>query len=169
MKIHQRHMLRSNDIKDLKEEVKQEYGSENANAIFKKKSNVELIKLEDRQELIAVNNKLAFWKKDNRYIPLLTILIEPDIGFNMKYVTVDKGAIRFVTNGADIMRPGITEIDPSIRKGDLVRVQDEMHNQALAVGKAKFDAEEMEKMETGKVIDNIHTITDDIWEFSKTF
>lgn len=169
MKIHQRHMLRSKDIKDFKEEIAEEFGSENIKSIFKKKSSVELIKLDGHQELIAVNNKLSFWKRNNRYIPLLTILIEPELGFEMKSVTVDKGAIRFVTNGADVMRPGITVIDPNIRQGDLLRIQDEMHHQALAVGIAKYDAEEMQKMDKGKVIENIHTITDEIWDFSKTF
>jgi len=64
---------------------------------------------------------------------------------------VDMGAIKFVTNGADIMRPGITEIDPTIKKGDIVRVADETHDRILAVSQAMFDATEMEKKHPGKL------------------
>lgn len=79
------------------------------------------------------------------------------------------GAIKFVTNGADIMRPGITKIEPTIKKGDIVRVSDEMHDRILAVGQAMFDAEEMEKNISGKVVKNLHTITDYVWKFAKNF
>ena len=87
----------------------------------------------------------------------------------MKTVVVDKGAIRFVTNGADIMRPGITKIDPLIKKCDIVVIVDENHNRALAIGKSMFDAKQMEDTSSGKVIKNLHTIQDDVWAFEKEF
>ncbi len=37
------------------------------------------------------------------------------------------------TNGADIMRPGITKIDPDIKKGDVIRIIEETKHRALAV------------------------------------
>jgi len=74
-----------------------------------------------------------------------------------------------VTNGADIMRPGITKIDPSIRKGDIVVIVDENHDRALAIGKSMLDAKQMEDIHSGKVVKNLHTIQDDVWKFEKEF
>ena len=70
----------------------------------------------------------------------------------------------------DIMRPGITKIDPTIKKGEIIEIVDETHNRALAVGKALFNAEEMKKKTSGKVIKNLHTIKKDpVWTFAKDF
>ena len=82
---------------------------------------------------------------------------------------MDFGAVRFVTNGADVMRPGITKIDPSINKGDIVKIEEETKHRALAVGKAMYDASEMESISSGKVVKNLHTIQDPIWQFEKQF
>ena len=84
-------------------------------------------------------------------------------------MVVDFGAVRYVTNGADIMRPGITKIDPLIKKGDIVAIKEETKSRALAIGKAMFDALEMKNKSSGKVIKNIHTIQDNVWEFEKQF
>ncbi|NVM38303.1 MAG: RNA-binding protein, partial [Candidatus Lokiarchaeota archaeon] len=99
--------------------------------------------------------------------PVLTLLLNNQV--NLKTIVVDFGAIRYVANGADIMRPGITKIDPSIKKGDIVRIIEETKNRALAVGKAIFDAPEMETKTSGKVVKNLHTIQDSVWEFEKQF
>jgi len=88
---------------------------------------------------------------------------------DLKTIIVDFGAVRHVANGADVMRPGITKIDSSIKEGDIVQIREETKNRALAVGKAMFDAPEMESKTSGKVIKNIHTIQDSIWEFEKDF
>ena len=137
--------------------------------LFGEKPKVEFLRLDNREEIIVINNLLSFWITKAHYIPCLTLLINPKIDFSMKSVTVDKGAIRFVANGADIMRPGITVIDSTIQKGDIIKIQEEIHGRALAVGQAMYDAVEMQSMTKGKVIKNIHTVNDPIWEFSKTF
>jgi PUA domain protein len=74
-----------------------------------------------------------------------------------------------VTNGADVMRPGITKIDPSIKMGNIVVIVDENHDRALAIGRAMFDAKQMEDKKSGKVVKNLHTIQDDVWKFEKEF
>ncbi|MBA7640807.1 hypothetical protein ES703_48478 [subsurface metagenome] len=67
------------------------------------------------------------------------------------------------------MRPGITKIDPTIKKDDIVKIEEETKHRALAVGKAMFDASEMETKTSGKVVKNLHTIQDSIWQFEKQF
>lgn len=78
-------------------------------------------------------------------------------------VTVDRGAVKFVCNGAKVMRPGIINFDP-FRKGDLVAVKDQVHGRAIAVGLALEDSEGAKQMTKGYVIDTLHYVSDKIWE-----
>jgi len=110
---------------------------------------------------------LAFWLNEGKLIPLLSFLRNHETPF--KAVHVDLVAIKFVSKGADVMRPGITTIDSSIQTGDIVLIKDPNHNQVLAVGEALYDGAQMQTMATGKVIKGIHSIADNIWAFSKDF
>ncbi len=167
MKIKQRHFIRKSELKPLKDEILRQYDEKFVNQIFPRKSNVELIQTEAGDELYAINNVLKLFKSKEGYIPVLTLLLDNQI--ELKTIVVDFGAIRYVANGADVMRPGITKIDPSIKKGDIVAIIEETKSRALAVGRAIFDAPEMEAKSSGKVVQNIHTIQDSIWEFEKQF
>ncbi|MFX0073030.1 MAG: RNA-binding protein [Candidatus Hermodarchaeota archaeon] len=167
MKIKQRHFIKSSEVKTLKEEIRKKLDNTIINQIFPKKCGVELIITENGDELYAINNELKIWKSKEGYIPVLKLLLENKI--NLKSIVVDMGAVRFVANKADVMRPGITHIDPLIKKGDIIKIVDETHKRSLAVGKALYDAEEMKNKTSGKVVKNLHTINDDIWKFEKEF
>lgn len=84
-----------------------------------------------------------------------------------RYVTVDMGAVPYVTNGADVMAPGIVEVDPAVREGDLVWIRDVTHKRPLAVGKALVSAEVMAAKAPGKAIKNLHFVGDKIWKFDE--
>ena len=167
MEIKHRHFIRSSEVKEIISQIEKTYQKIFINKIFPIKPKVEIIILDNGDELFAINNKLSLWKKGKLYIPVLSLLLKDNLG--LKTIVVDMGAIKFIANGADIMRPGITEIDPRIKKGDIVRVADETHDRILAVGQAMFDAEEMEKKTSGKVVANLHTIKDKVWKFAKNF
>jgi malignant T-cell-amplified sequence len=81
-------------------------------------------------------------------------------------VTIDKGAVKFVCNGAKVMRPGIISFD-FFKKGDIVVVKDQIHGRALAVGLALEDSDVAKVMTKGYIIDTIHYISDKIWEAYK--
>jgi PUA-domain protein len=167
MKIKQRHFIKSSEVKSLKEEILKHYEEKFINQIFPKKSRVEIILTEDGDTLYAINDVLKLWKSSEGFIPVLTLLLEKRI--DLKVVIVDMGAVRYVANGADIMRPGITKIDPKIKQGEIIEIVDEKNNRSLAVGKALFDAKDMEVKTSGKVIKNLHTVNDNIWKFEKQF
>lgn len=167
MKIKKRNFIRKSELKPLKEEILKQYDQKFIDQIFPNKSNVERIQTETGDILYAVNNELKIWSSKDGYLPVLTLLLNNKV--DLKTIIVDSGAIRYVTNGADVMRPGITSIDPLIKKGDIVKIEEETHHRALAVGKAMYDAAEMEKKDSGKVIKNLHTIQDPIWQFEKEF
>ncbi|MDY6779218.1 MAG: PUA domain-containing protein, partial [Halobacteria archaeon] len=78
--------------------------------------------------------------------------------------TVDEGAVEFVTNGADVMRPGVVDADECIEEGDLVVVVEENHGKSLAVGRALTSGEEMTGDE-GRVVESLHHVGDELWEF----
>ncbi|MFX0178121.1 MAG: PUA domain-containing protein [Candidatus Hodarchaeota archaeon] len=168
MYIKQRHYIQKSEIKALKEEVLKQYNEQFLNQLFPKKASIELIQTEKGDTLYAINKELKIWKTDeDGYIPVLTFLLNNKV--KIKSIVVDMGAIRYVANGADVMRPGITRIDPSIKKDNIVQIIDETHDRTIAVGKAMYNAKEMEEMKEGKVVKNLHTIQDSIWKFEKEF
>lgn len=167
MHIKQRHFIQKSQIRELKEDIQKQYNQTFINQIFPKKAQIEVIQTDAGDTLYAINNVLKLWKSKHGYIPVLTLLLDKQV--DLKKIVVDMGAIRYVANGADVMRPGITQIDPLIKKNDIIVIVDETHDRALAIGKAMFDADEMEKIKSGKVVLNLHTIQDSVWEFEKGF
>jgi len=167
MNIKTRHFIQKSQIRELQDDILHHYDEKFVEQIFPNKARIELIQTDAGDTLYAVNNVLKLWKSKEGYIPVLTLLLNKQV--DLKKIVVDKGAIRFVTNGADVMRPGITQIDPSIKKGDIVVIVDENHDRALAIGRAMLDANQMEDKNSGKVVKNVHTIQDDVWKFEKEF
>ena len=167
MNIKTRHFIQKSQIRELQDDILHHYDGKFVEQIFPKKARIELIQTDAGDTLYAVNNVLKLWKSNEGYIPVLTLLLNKQV--DLKKIVVDKGAIRFVTNGADVMRPGITKIDPSIKMGNIVVIVDENHDRALAIGRAMFDAKQMEDKKSGKVVKNLHTIQDDVWKFEKEF
>lgn len=111
---------------------------------------------------LRINNEISYFKFENKWIPTLKNVHKNNI--HMKKVTVDMGAIRFVTNGAHIMRPGVRKFDEGIEKNEIVLIVEEMHGKAISIGKALQNSIDMEKEEKGKIIENIHYIGDEIWK-----
>lgn len=167
MNIKQRHFIQKSQIKELKSEILKQYDENFLSQVIPEKAQIEYIETESGDVLYAINNELKLWKSSEGFVPVLTLLLNNKI--KLKKVIVDMGAIRFVANGADIMRPGITKIDSSIKKGDIIDIVDETHDRSLAVGKALYDAREMEAKKSGKVVQNLHTIQDAVWKFEKSF
>jgi PUA-domain protein len=124
----------------------------------KKKDTLE--RVDDR--FLLINKEVAFFYHESTLLPTLKFLQTHNI---LKHITVDMGAVKFVIKGADIMRPGISSIDPGIEEGEYVVIIDENNKKPLAVGKALEDAATMQAMDKGKVITNIHYVGDEIWNF----
>jgi predicted RNA-binding protein (TIGR00451 family) len=81
-------------------------------------------------------------------------------------VYVDMGAVKFVCNGAKVMRPGIIKFD-HFTKGDIVIVKDQIHAKPLSVGIAMEDSDAAITKTKGYVIDNLHYVSDKFWEAYK--
>ena len=117
----------------------------------------------DERGIIITGVELIAVKIGEDIIPFLND--EPTLE-KFPNVTVDMGAVKFVCKGANVMRPGITKFS-NFDVGDIVCVIEESHQKFLAVGKAKMSSKDMEELENGEVIKNLHYVSDEFWEIRK--
>jgi PUA domain protein len=117
---------------------------------------------EDAQ--IIVGNGVKILKTNNDYIPFLS---EINLLEKFPYVMVDMGAVKFMCKGANVMRPGIKNYN-EFEKEKIVCIIEESQHKFLAVGKSLVSSSEIEKMEKGEIIKNLHYISDKFWEVGKT-
>lgn len=115
----------------------------------------------EEYSLILVDGKPLLFEIEGHLFPTVRGALE--MGLQKRVVTVDKGAIRFVSNGADIMAPGVVAADPEIKKGDLVIIVEETHQKPLAIGKALMGGSEMVEATSGKAIKSITHVGDKLW------
>uniref|UniRef100_V5EGI4 Translation machinery-associated protein 20 n=1 Tax=Kalmanozyma brasiliensis (strain GHG001) TaxID=1365824 RepID=V5EGI4_KALBG len=135
-------------------------------AAWPNKASVTTVKFarEHVQMLIADKQVLFFQHYDDWYLPSLRLLHK---------LQVDRGAIKFVLSGANVMSPGLTSAgghlpDPSkgeepLKKGQCVAIKAQGKQEVLAVGVLQMDTEEIRKTGKGIAIDNIHYLGDDLW------
>ncbi len=149
--------LSKSDVKELNTRLAAAFGREE---LLDKKDRIE--SYEDAEcKLILVNGTPALFERAGTFVPHLRfLLLHPAV---LPHVTVDMGAVRFVTSGADVMRPGITAIADGIKQDDLVAVVDQNHKKPLAVCEALVGSDQMRAMDKGKVLRNLHHVGDALW------
>ncbi|MFT4250076.1 MAG: PUA domain-containing protein [Candidatus Woesearchaeota archaeon] len=139
--------MRKSEIRELNEELL---------ISLDKKASVELV-----DDVLLVNDTFYFFKHQEKWVASVRLLLErPEL---LPHLVVDMGAVRFVANGADIMRPGITSI-PEGKAGMIVAVVDENNHKPFAVGEYNVSSQEMQEATTGSVIKNIHYVGDEKWK-----
>ena len=117
--------------------------------------------LEEGKRLLVANEHVFAVQKDDVIVPFVGADLQMLSLFPA--VTVDMGAVKFVCNGAKMMRPGITKFD-SFVMGGIVLVKDQVHGKILASGKAIVDSETAAPMQKGYVVETLHYISDEMWE-----
>ena len=147
-----RQRLSKKDIKELNSRLEQRFGLE---SFLNKKDKIELI----GDELIQVNDVVQFFYFEEQLIPSLKLIMQNNF---LKKVLVDMPAVPFMVRGADVMRPGIKQFD-EFEKDSIILIVDETHQKPLAIGQALFSSKEMQELEKGKVIKNLHWVGDRIW------
>lgn len=120
----------------------------------------EILEGKDKKFVLGDREVLAF-ESEKGYFPTVRGALR--IKGGSRAVTVDQGAVSFVVNGADIMRPGVVSWDSDIRKGDHVIIREETHGKAIAVGTSLWDGEEFESNTTGKCVKSLYYVGDDVW------
>ena len=155
--IRKRKRMREKDVKALKESLFQIFGVET----FGDKDAVDMAESSE-YNLIFVNNDILGLVYEGK--PFLTVRGLLKYKPEARAVTVDMGAVPYVTNGADIMGPGIVDADPSIEEGDLVWIRDIKNRVPLAVGMALRSGNSLKSKEKGKAIKAIHNVGDKLWK-----
>lgn len=87
---------------------------------------------------------LFFKQRDGQWMPTLRLFHK--FPFFLPMEQVDKGAIRFVLSGANIMCPGLTSPGAcmtSVEKGTVVAIMAEGKQHALAIGITSLSTEDM--------------------------
>jgi PUA domain protein len=83
------------------------------------------------------------------------------------HVLVDMGALKFITNGANVMRPGVRSFPSSFDREDTVIVRDEKFGKIIASCIALFSREEAEGMSKGPILKNLSYVGDKFWKAFK--
>ncbi|MFA9417151.1 RNA-binding protein [Natrinema sp. HArc-T2] len=158
MQVKSRHHLRSDAVSELETALEDHLG------VSPEGDTYELVEFEDTDwEVVLIDGepRVAYFDEE----PFPTVrganAYEPD----KRLVTVDAGAVSFVSDGADVMRPGITEATDDISPDDLVVIAEESHGKVLAVGRARVDGSDMVG-DDGKVVDSLHHVGDELYEFT---
>ena len=81
---------------------------------------------------------------------------------------VDEGAIRFLLNGADVMRPGIRNLDDWGAAGRMVVVREEKKGRAIAVGTSMVSSADARGMTKGGCVRNLHHVGDRFWNLHRS-
>ncbi|KAM5561136.1 hypothetical protein ABKV19_021973 [Rosa sericea] len=135
--------------------------------LLPKKSPLIVAKCQNHLNLVVVNNVPLFFNiRDGPYMPTLRLLHQyPDI---MKKLQVDRGAIKFVLAGANIMCPGLTSpggaLDDEVAAETPVAIMAEGKQHALAIGFTKMSAKEIKQINKGIGVDNMHYLNDGLWK-----
>ncbi len=159
MQVKSRHHLRTDEIDTLTAEI------EHTTGVALDADAYELVELDGvSYNVVLADDNLDIVRFDDE--PFLTVQGANRYNPTRSVVTVDAGAISFVSNGADVMRPGIVDAETAIDAGDFVLIVEETHNKVLAIGRALVDGDEELIGDSGKVVESIHHVGDDLYSFS---
>ena len=151
-------LISKSETEDLLKQVSAQWKIE-----IPKAKNLKMYRIMDNVQIFTAND-IMILKIEETYLPFLsqTSLLE-----KFPHVLVDMGAVKFMCNGANVMRPGIRSHSEFDRE-QVVCVIEESQHKFLAVGKSLVPSSELETMEKGEVIKNMHYISDKYWEIGKT-
>ncbi|MHA1952879.1 MAG: PUA domain-containing protein [Candidatus Heimdallarchaeaceae archaeon] len=161
MQIKGRKFLSNKDKKLLQIKLSETYG-ESIIDFIQNIENLEEARA-DGNKILLKENRMWFFSYNDLLIPSIYCLRESSM--KLPKVIVDVGAIRFITNGADVMAPGVVFFDETIHKDAIVAIHEERAETIIAVGMSLIDAQEFEKTKKGKVVKMLHYLKDNIWNF----
>ena len=165
-----KHPLSKKEIKGIIREMSEIFGEEVTKRMINKKDDVQIAEFDKITQILFVNGKPMFIKRQNLVFPLVIALYElsneEDLRKWKRRVVVDEGAVPFILKGADVMAPGIVDADEEIKEGDFVFVVEENYGRPLAIGIALMNGREMKEKNRGKAVKIIHHAKDKIWKLT---
>jgi PUA domain protein len=156
--VKKRHSIRKSQAEDLLDRLALQIGP--SSALFHTDM-IEILETNADVALYLVNKKPLLMDTGDWVFPTLKGAVQ--IPFPERMVTVDAGAIPYVVNGADVMRPGIVAVSDDIVAGGPVQIADERHKKPLAIGVALMDGPAIRASASGKMCKNFHHVGDELW------
>ncbi|MFB5633188.1 MAG: PUA domain-containing protein [Nitrosopumilus sp.] len=151
-------LISKSETSALLKTVSEQWGIE-----FPKIKNLKVHQILDDAQIIT-GKGIKILKINEDYLPFLS---ETETLEKFPSVTVDMGAVKFMCKGANLMRPGIRSFT-EFEKDKLVCIVEESQHKFLAIGKSVVSSQEVENMDKGEVLKNLHYISDKFWETGKT-
>ncbi|KAK9323279.1 PUA-like domain-containing protein [Lipomyces orientalis] len=167
--IHSRTNVKSSVQRGLKSKLIEQFPKlDNViDEIIPKKGQLVVVKCTDKLSLYAMEHEVLFYQQfDDPFVPSLRLVHKfPEYFPSVK---VDRGAIKFILSGANIMCPGLTSKgaalpDENFPAGTVVAIFAEGKETALAVGKLTMDTEEIKKVNKGIGIEVGTYLGDGLW------
>jgi PUA-domain protein len=156
--VKKRHTIRKSQTTSLYGRLQEQIGS---SASLFQSDRVEKVETNTGLVLYLIDKKPLLMEYEDWIFPTLRGAV--DRPFPERRMTIDSGAVSFMINGADVMRPGITGVTDDVREGCPVLVVEEKYGKPLVVAIALKDAADIRGQEKGKSARNIHFVGDDIW------
>lgn len=138
--------------------------------LIPKKSQAILIKCEDRIQLYSIDEEVVLFQHFDDLIPTLKVVHKyPDC---FPKVQVDRGAIKFVLSGANIMCPGLTSAGAKLPEENLpvdtyVTVYAEGKENALAIGKLLMSTDDIKSINKNIGVELVHYLGDGLWNLTE--
>eukprot|EP00919_Chromeraceae_sp_WS-2016_P044903 GHVR01107094.1.p1 GENE.GHVR01107094.1~~GHVR01107094.1.p1 ORF type:complete len:180 (+),score=29.06 GHVR01107094.1:74-613(+) len=134
-------------------------------SILPKKAVVVLAKCKENINFVVVENKpLFFQHRDGPWVPTLRLLhLYPTM---MPRFRVDKGGIKNLLKGANLMCQGLTSKGGSMEnanRGSIVSITGEGKLHAFAIGQTTMSIEEIKEVNKGVCLNNLHFLGDGLW------
>ncbi|GBC06922.1 hypothetical protein RclHR1_07140009 [Rhizophagus clarus] len=169
--IANRSLVKSSVQRNIRSKILEQYNKLEPviDEVLPKKSSLILIKCHEHINLLTVNNEIMFFQHfDGPYYPTLRLLHKYPHAFPR--VQVDKGAIKKILSGANIMCPGLTSrgarLDEDLPANTIVGVFAEGKEHALAIGLTKMSTEDIKNINKDIGVENVHYLNDPLWKSS---
>lgn len=156
--LKKRHAIKKSELSRLTQNLEEQIGE--FASLYKSKT-IELGETGGNIRIFLIDKQPCLMEYESWVFPTLRGLIAHPI--DCRKITVDSGAVGYVVNGADIMRPGIISVTDDVRKGMPVQVVEERHGKPLAVCISLYDADGLMAQDKGKCCKNVHFIGDELW------
>jgi PUA-domain protein len=153
-----RYPLRKNERKLLLKNVLDKIGLD-IESLFGSKTQVEVMEAK-KVKVYVVDGRPLIAESEGNVFP--TLLFEEQLS-SMPKVVVDMGAVPYICNKADIMGPGIVDIQGEFEPKNLVIVLDAKNRKPIAVSEAIYDSGTAASTRKGKLFRNLHCVGDEIW------
>ena len=119
---------------------------------------------EEGARFLIIDDTYTFIAVEDEFIPFIGS--QPLLSM-LPSARVDEGALKFLVNGADVMRPGVISHDDWGEAGRIIVVRDQPKGRGIAVGRALLDSVEMAEKAKGPCIKNLHHVGDKYWNLYK--